>query len=60
MSGWLVYDEQKTLPPPAIIDSWNDFDDFGLVPIDAEKLYDKVDQSITLDLAMDNLGDGVN
>jgi iron transport multicopper oxidase len=30
------------------------------VPIDAEKLYDKVDQSITLDLAMDNLGDGVN
>lgn len=60
MTGWLVYDEGMELPEPTLVDEWNDFDDFTLVPQDGQKLYDKVDHSITLDMKMDNLGDGAN
>ena len=55
-----MYDESKDLPEPTPVDEFNDFDDMTLVPADGEKLYDKVDRSITLDMKMDNLGDGAN
>lgn len=60
MTGWLVYDETKDLPKPTLLDSFDPFDDFTLVPTDGEKLYENVDHSITLDLKMGNLGDGAN
>lgn len=60
VTGWLVYDESKELPEPTPVDEFDDFDDFTLVPTDGEKLLDKVDYSVTLDMKMDNLGDGKN
>lgn len=58
VTGWLVYDNGKELPTPAIVDELNDFDDFGLVPFDKMALLPEADQVITLDVVMDNLGDG--
>ena len=42
------------------MDAFDPFDDFTLVPVDGEELYENVDYSITLDVRMDNLGDGAN
>jgi iron transport multicopper oxidase len=58
VTGWLVYDKTKALPAPAEIDEFNDFDDFTLVPYDKQPLLPAPDQVITLDVVMDNLGDG--
>lgn len=55
-----MYDDAKPKPAAKLIDDYNEFDDFTLVPYDKEKLFDKVDQSITLDLKMDVLSDGAN
>lgn len=60
VTGWLVYDQKNGLLPPLLIGDYDPFDDFKLVPQDAMELYDHVDHSITLDLKMDNLGDGAN
>lgn len=59
-TGWLVYDSAAELPAPALLDVFNDFDDFNLVPTDGEELLGPVDYSFTLDSKMDNLGDGAN
>jgi iron transport multicopper oxidase len=58
VTGWLVYDESKPLPTPAFVDELNDFDDFTLVPFDKKPLLPEADQVITLDVVMDNLGNG--
>ncbi len=55
-----MYDEKKDFPPAAPLEEFAPFDDFTLVPVDKQEVYDKVDYSITLDMKMDNLGDGVN
>ncbi|PVI00038.1 Ferroxidase [Periconia macrospinosa] len=60
VTGWLVYDEAKDKPAPRDVESFEPFDDFGLVPVDKEELYDHVDHTIQLDLKMDNLADGAN
>ena len=61
VTGWLVYDDSKAKPEAKLIDSFDaQFDDFTLVPYDKESIYDNVDQSITLDMKMDNLNDGAN
>lgn len=60
VTGWLVYDENKELPKPAELDELNSFDDFDLIPYDKEELYENVDYSFSLDVTMDNLGDGAN
>ena len=60
MTGWLVYDSSKDFPAAVLLDEFNDFDDFTLVPIDGEPILDKVDYSFNLDMKMDNLGDGAN
>lgn len=60
MTSWLVYDDKKPLPEPKAIDEFEPLDDFILKPSDSIELFDHVDHSITLDLKMDNLGDGAN
>lgn len=60
VTGWLVYDEGKEMPAPKDVESFEPFDDFSLVPVDGEKLYENVHHTIQLDLKMDNLGDGAN
>ena len=55
-----MYDESKELPVPSLIDSFDPFDDFTLVPQDGEELYEGVDYTLTLDFQMSVLGDGAN
>lgn len=60
VTGWLVYDDSKELPKPKDVIEFEPFDDFLLVPEDKLGVFDKVDQTVTLDLKMDNLNDGAN
>ena len=60
VTGWLMYNDAASKPTPAILDDFQPYDDYTLVPQDGEKLYEKVDYSFNLDLKMDNLGDGAN
>lgn len=60
VTSWLVYDEKKELPEPTLIDTFDPFDDFELVPMDGMKLLPDADQTVTLEMVMDNLGDGAN
>ncbi|KAK4042729.1 multicopper like protein [Parachaetomium inaequale] len=61
VTGWLVYDTAKPLPDPAVLDGpFEPFDDIGLVPWDNQTILGEPDQTISLDVIMDNLGDGAN
>ncbi|GME25799.1 putative ferrooxidoreductase protein [Neofusicoccum parvum] len=60
VTGWLVYSDSADKPAAATIDEFDPYDDFGLVPTDGLELYEEADYTITLDLTMDNLGDGAN
>ncbi|KAM0798798.1 iron transport multicopper oxidase FET3 precursor [Usnea florida] len=59
-TGWLVYDKSAPLPTPVLLDAFNEFDDYTLVPTDGEALLGPVDYSFTLDLSMNNLGNGAS
>ena len=60
VTGWLVYDETKELPEPMLIDEFDPYDDFTLVPQDGEELLENPDFSFNLDVVMDNLNNGAN
>ena len=60
MTGWLLYDQANPLPEPRLIDEFDPLDDFALVPSDGLELFDRVDHTITLEVVMNNLGDGAN
>ncbi|KAL8947295.1 MAG: hypothetical protein Q9222_006412 [Ikaeria aurantiellina] len=60
VTGWLIYDKTAPLPSPALIDAFEPFDDFTLIPYDRQPLLSEVDYSFNLDVKMDNLGDGAN
>lgn len=60
-TNYIVYDESAPVPDEYFVDSIDDFlDDFYLVPKSGEKLFDEADLAITIDVLMDNLGNGVN
>lgn len=54
----LVYDSSKPLPVPKLIDIFEPIDDFSLVPTDREPIFSDPARTITLDVVMENLGDG--
>ena len=58
VTGWLVYDSAQPMPAPSIVNRFNDFDDFALVPYDQKPLLPEPDQTITMDVVMNVLGDG--
>jgi iron transport multicopper oxidase len=60
VTGWLVVDSTQDLPPPLKLDELKPLDDFSLRPLDGLSALDAVDRTITLDVKMDNLGDGAN
>jgi len=60
VTGWLVYNSAAELPKPALLDSFDPFDDFTLVPIDGEPLLPEPDYSVPLTVEMISLGDGAN
>lgn len=53
-------DSTRDLPPPAEVDEFDALDDLALRPLDNLSAFDKVDRTVTLDIKMDNLGDGAN
>ncbi|RLV89401.1 Iron transport multicopper oxidase FET3 [Spathaspora sp. JA1] len=60
-TNYIVYDDSAALPDPYTIDSLDDyFDDFYLRPLSNDTLLDDADYTITIDVVMDNLGNGVN
>ncbi|KAK4188825.1 multicopper oxidase-domain-containing protein [Podospora australis] len=60
-TAWLVVDKTKPLPEPAILNEpFDPFDDMNLKPQDNQELLGEPSQTITLDVIMDNLGDGAN
>jgi iron transport multicopper oxidase len=58
VTGWLVYDSAQPMPNPALVEQFNDFDDYTLVPYDQKPLLPEPDQTIALDVVMNVLGDG--
>lgn len=50
VTGHLVYDSSKPLPPPPTLNDFNIIDDFNLVPLDHQALLPNPDQTITLEL----------
>ncbi|KAF3925421.1 Laccase-4 [Arthrobotrys entomopaga] len=60
VTGYLVYDKSKPLPEPAEIDEFEPFDDFELVPLDGEDLFEDPTYTFSLEVMMDNLSDGGN
>lgn len=58
VTGWLVYDNAQPLPNATLVETFDDFDDFRLVPYDQKPLLPEPDQTITLDVIMNVLGDG--
>ncbi|CEL02165.1 Putative Multicopper oxidase [Aspergillus calidoustus] len=60
VTGWLVYDESAERPAAKDVAEFDYYDDYTLVPYDKIEAYPDADMTITLDLTMDNLGDGAN
>jgi len=59
-TNYIVYDESKPLPSEYKIQRLGPFNEFNLRTLDKIPLYDDYDYQITLDVVMDNLGNGVN
>lgn len=53
-------DHTQDLPAPLEVETFEPLDDFTLEPLDKLAALDNVDRTVTLDLKMDNLGDGAN
>lgn len=45
-----MYNKDSPLPEPALIDEFNHYDDFTLIPYDKEPLFADADQTFTLDV----------
>ena len=60
VTSYLVYNPSAPMPSPSLLDEYNEFDDYTLVPYDREALLENPDYSFKLDVKMDNLGDGIN
>ncbi|ODV78902.1 iron transport multicopper oxidase FET3 precursor [Suhomyces tanzawaensis NRRL Y-17324] len=60
-TNYIVYDDNNDKPEAVTVDSWEDIlDDFYLKPLSNTTLFDEPDLTVTVDIAMDNLGNGVN
>ncbi|RLV89395.1 Iron transport multicopper oxidase FET3 [Spathaspora sp. JA1] len=59
-TNYIVYNESAPLPAPYTVDALEYLDDFNLRPLSNTTLFDDADYTITLDVVMDNLANGVN
>ncbi|KAJ0415862.1 Cupredoxin [Aspergillus carlsbadensis] len=60
VTGWLEYNQEADTLPAAPVNTFDTADDIDLVPNDGLALYPEPKRVITLDLSMDNLGNGAN
>lgn len=59
-TSYIVYDDSNAMPDEYTVDSLDFLDDFYLSPLDEQEIMDDPDYTITVDVLMDNLGNGVN
>lgn len=59
-TNFMVYNKDKDLPKEYTVDDYNELDDFYLTTLNKTELYDDPDHTITIDVVMDNLDNGVN
>jgi iron transport multicopper oxidase len=59
-TGWLTYSDSTDFSVAIPLDEFVEFDDFTLVPVDGMETLPDPGQTVSLDLIMDNLGDGAN
>ncbi|CUM63459.1 uncharacterized protein PRCAT00001034001 [Priceomyces carsonii] len=59
-TNYIVYDESNDKPDEYTVDALDYLDDFFLEPVEKVELYDDADQTITVDVIMDNLDNGIN
>lgn len=59
-TNYIVYNEEAEYPDQYYVDELDFLDDFYLKPVSNTTLLDEADHAITIDVAMDNLGNGVN
>lgn len=60
VTSYLVYNKQASIPNATEIAEFAPFDDVTLVPTDKEALWEDPTISYTIDMKMDNIGNGVN
>ncbi|ODM19665.1 hypothetical protein SI65_04650 [Aspergillus cristatus] len=62
VAGWLVYNSTNDNAEAKTVSDFDSvvYNDYELVPADGIKRYGDADITVTLDLTMDNLGDGAN
>ena len=60
VTSWLTYDDSAEFPVAEMLEEFNPFDDFALVPTDGMETLPSAGKTVTLELTMDNLGDGAN
>ncbi|KAF2423751.1 FET Ferroxidase [Tothia fuscella] len=62
VTSWLTYEDNADFPQAKEIsvEDLQPFDDFDLVPVDKMELLGEPDQTVSLDMIMDNLSDGAN
>lgn len=56
----MTYNKNAAPPTEYFVDDYNFLDDFYLKPLNNQTLFDDADHTVTVDVAMDNLGNGVN
>jgi iron transport multicopper oxidase len=49
ITGYIIYDETKPLPPPYVVHKWTPVNDFTFVALDHQLLLGNPDKTITLD-----------
>ncbi|KAK4960852.1 hypothetical protein LTR66_012835 [Elasticomyces elasticus] len=60
VTSYLVYNENVPLPVPKNLTEFTPFDDINMTPTDDLAIFESPAVSLTIDLSMDNLGNGVN
>ncbi|KAG7191864.1 ferroxidase fet3 [Scheffersomyces spartinae] len=59
-TNYISYDESNDTPEEYIVDEYDFLDDYWLTPVSAEAMLDEPDHVITVDVTMNNLGNGIN
>lgn len=59
-TNYIMYDDDVKKPGEYYVDDLDFLDDFYLEPIEKQEILDDADHRITVDVVMDNLGNGVN
>jgi iron transport multicopper oxidase len=60
VTGWLMYNKAKPKPAAALIGEYDPVDDMTAFAYDNQTILAEPNRTVTLDVQMNNLGDGAN